>query len=61
MNSTPKGAAGIALLLLAAARTASRENRRPEAPVRRWIPLRATVGRIAAAYPSATAGWGRAA
>ena len=59
MNSTPKGSAGIALLLLNAARAA---RRGPEAPPSaRPAPSNGKAGRIAAAYPSRISGWGRAA
>jgi hypothetical protein len=61
MNSTPKGSAGIASLLLAAARAVRKteDERRPSSP--RSILLRRSVGHVAAAYPSRISGWGRAA
>ena len=62
MNSIPKGAAGIALLLTAAARAArtKRDLAVPAQP-RSILPRRA-VGRIGSSYPSPNAfGSGRAA
>jgi hypothetical protein len=63
MNSTPKGSAGIALLLLAAAGIARRGPEPvPAASARpRPVAARGAVGKIAAAYPSRMSGWGRAA
>ena len=60
MNTTPKGSAGIALLLLGAAR-AVRKTEHQQRPSSRSILLRRSVGRVAASYPSRISGWGQAA
>ena len=56
MNSIPKGAAGIALLLLSAARTGRPAIERRGGPsLRRSVLSRQTVGRIASSRPAARA------